>query len=356
MSVVLRKRKNADGSTTLRLDIYHNGQRTVETLKHLKLAKPSNLLDREQNKQRMQQADEIAVYRAAELEANNYSMVTDAGKKTIIIVWMQNYVDSYTKKDKRNMQGALNRFTAFLTEDKKTGLTFGNLNALIIEDFIEFLEANSTGEGAASYYARFKKMIKQAYRKKLMKDNVLDFVERKVKGKAKRKDILTLEELKILAATPTESTEVRKAFLFCSVSGLRWIDVKPLKWGNINLESRQMNISQSKTGEHVATPLNETAIKILGAPGSAKELVFNLPTANGANKTLKAWVKRAGISKEITWHNARHSFGTNLIFNDVDVLTASKLLGHTSMKHTQRYVKASEEMKQAATNKINFDL
>jgi integrase len=356
MSVVLRKRKNADGSQTLRLDIYHNGQRTVETLKHLKLSKPSNLLDREQNKKRMQQAEEIAVTRAAELEANNYNMVTDAGKKTSITVWMQNYVDSYTKKDKRNMQGALNRFTAFLAGDKKTGLTFGNLNALIIEDFIEFLEANSTGEGALSYYNRFKKMVKQAYRKKLLKDNVLDFVERKVKGKAKKKDILTLDELKMLAATPTESSEVRRGFLFSCVSGLRWIDVKKLAWKNINIQSRQMSVTQSKTDENVSTPLNDTAIKLLGEASDPDTTVFNLPTANGANKTLKAWVKRAGINKAITWHNGRHSYGTNLIFNDVDVLTASKLLGHTSMKHTQRYVRASEEMKQLATDKINFDL
>jgi integrase/recombinase XerD len=356
MSVVLRKRKNADGTTSLRLDIYNDGKHKIETLKHLQLAKPSNVLDREHNKKKLQQAEEIAIARAAELEANNYSMVTDAGKKTIITVWMQNYVDSYTKKDKRNMQGALNRFIAFLKEDNKTGLTFGNLNALIIEDFIDFLEANSTGEGASSYYSRFKKMIKQAYRKKLLKDNVLDFVERKVKGKAKRKDTLTLDELKILAATSTESSEVRRAFLFCCVSGLRWIDVKPLRWQNINIAGRQMIISQSKTGEPVATPLNNTAITLLGNAGAPQNNVFDLPTANGANKTLKAWVKRAGISKAITWHNGRHSFGTNLIFNDVDVLTASKLLGHTSMKHTQRYVKASEEMKQAATNKINFDL
>jgi integrase/recombinase XerD len=250
----------------------------------------------------------------------------------------------------------LNRFIAFLNEDKKTGLTFGNLNALIIEDFIEFLEANSAGEGASSYYSRFKKMIKQAYRKKFMKDNVLDFVERKVKGKAKRKDTLTLDELKVLAATPTESSEVRRAFLFSTVSGLRWIDVKSLRWGSINIETRQMNILQSKTSEDVATPLNETAIKLLGKPGESKELVFDLPTANGANKTLKAWVKRGGIGKKITWHNARHSFGTNLILNKVDVLTASELLGHTSMKHTRRYVKTAREMQEDATNKINFDL
>ena len=356
MSVILRKRKNADGSTTLRLDIYHNRQRTVETLKHLKLAKPSNLIDREQNKKRLQQADEIVVTRAAELEANNYNMVSDAGKKTIITVWMQEFINSYGKKDKRNMQGALNRFISFLKEDKKTGLTFGALNALLIEDFIEFLEANSTGEGAMSYYNRFKKMIKYAYRKRLMKDNVLDQVERKVKGKAKKKDTLTLEELKLLNKTPTESPEIQRAFLFTCVTGLRWIDIKSLTWMSINIESRQMNITQSKTNENVAIPLNNTAIKLLKVPGDQKELVFKLPTANGANKTLKAWVKRAGITKAITWHNGRHSFGTNLIFNEVDILTASKLLGHTSMKHTQRYVDTANEMKQSATDKINIDL
>lgn len=356
MSVVLRKRKNADGSTTLRLDIYHNGQRTVETLKHLRLAKPSNMLDREQNKKRMQQAEEISITRAAELEANNYSMVTDAGKKTIISVWMQSFVDGYNKKDKRNMQGVLNRFVDFLAEDKKSGLTFGGLNALIIEDFIEFLEANSTGEGAASYYNRFKKMIKQAYRKKLMKDNALDFVERKVKGKAKKKDILTLDELKTLSTTPTESSEIRRAFLFTCVTGLRWIDIKALKWENINIDTRQMNVEQSKTGENVSTPLNDTAIKLLGKTGINNDFVFKLPSANGANKTLKAWVNRAKITKKITWHNGRHSFGTNLIYNDVDILTASKLLGHTSIKHTQRYVKASEEMKQMATEKVNIEM
>jgi integrase/recombinase XerD len=356
MSVILRKRKNSDGSTTLRLDIYHNGERKVETLKHLKLAKPSNILDREQNKKRLQQAEEIAVVRAAELQASNYNLVTDAGKKTVITVWMQNYVDNYKKKDKRNVQGALNRFATFLDEEKKTGLTFGNLNELIIEDFIEFLEANSTGEGAASYYNRFKKMIRQAYRKRLMKENVLDLVERKVKGKAKKKDILTLEELKVLSATPIKNEQVKKAFLFSCLTGLRWIDVKPLQWKNINLSERKLNFVQSKTTEENSVPLNETALKLLSQQGEPASNVFELPTANGANKTLKAWVKRAGITKAITWHNGRHSFGTNLILNEVDILTASKLLGHTTMKHTHRYVDTANEMKQSATNKLNFDL
>lgn len=356
MSVKLRKRKNEDGTTSLRLDIFSNGQRKIETLKHLQLSKPSTPIDRELNKDRLKQAEVIAATRAAELEANNYNMVSDAGKKTIILQWMQHYVDGYTKKDKRNMQGARNRFEDFLKEEKKTGLTFGQITALLIEDFIQYLESKSTGEGAKSYYNRFKKMLRQAYRKRMMPENILDKVERKIKGKAGRKDILTLDELKTLAATTTESSEVRRAFLFSCVTGLRWIDVKALHWSGIHTKAKTMNVEQSKTGEDVATPLNDTALKLLGNPGKPNQLVFELPTANGANKTVKAWVKRAGIGKKITWHNARHSFGTNLIYNDVDVLTASKLLGHTSMKHTQRYVDAAKEMKQKATDKVNIEL
>src|SRR5919202_4558659 len=126
MSVTLRKRVNADGSTTLRLDIYHNGKRWVETLKNLQLPKPANPADRQSNKDKLELAKKIVVKRAQELEANDYAMVTDTGKKTVVVEWMQSYVDSYKKKDKRNMQGALNRFKDFLVEDKKAGLAFGN--------------------------------------------------------------------------------------------------------------------------------------------------------------------------------------------------------------------------------------
>lgn len=354
MSVILRKRKNSDGTTSLRLDIYHNGRRIIETLKHLQLAKPSNILDRENNKELLRQAEQIKVARAAELEASNYNMVSDAGKKTFVIGWMQDYVDAYDKKDKRNMQGAFNRFKDFLAEEKKTQLTFAALDALLIEDFMDYLDSKSTGEGALSYFARFKKMVKYAYRRRLLKDNVLDLVEKKLRGKPAKKEILSLDELKKLAATPTESAEIKRAFLFSCVTGLRWRDVNLLDWRGVNLETKEMSIIQAKTDEPVLIPLNDTAISLLGEKKIGH--VFTLPSANGANKTLKAWVKRAKIDKTITWHCARHSYGTNLILTKTDLLTTSKLMGHTSVKHTQRYVDTAAELKKEAINKLNIEL
>ncbi|MDR0793838.1 MAG: hypothetical protein LBE82_11055 [Chitinophagaceae bacterium] len=73
MSVTLRKRKNADGAISLRLDIYRNGKRTIETLKHLQLANPTTTAIRDTNKELLAQAKVIAVAKAMELESNNYN-------------------------------------------------------------------------------------------------------------------------------------------------------------------------------------------------------------------------------------------------------------------------------------------
>lgn len=354
MSVKLRKRKNQDGTVTLRLDIYNNRQRYFETLKNLKLEKVNNAAARERNKELLQQAESIRVARAAELDANNYSLVSDAGKKTIVIVWLQSFADGYEKKDKRNMQGAVKRFGAYLQSIGKSKITFSALDAALLDGFTDRLNNECKGEGASSYHARFKKAIKQAYRKRLLRENPFDFTDKKPKGKAEKKDILTTDELRMLAATSCQNSEIKRAALFSAMTGLRWIDVKGLQWDNINMTEKKLSIRQSKTGEEVTVELNDSAVKLLGEYGSGK--VFTLPSADGANKTLKALVKRAGITKKITWHNLRHSFGTNLIYNDVDVLTASKLLGHTSLRHTQRYVNAADEMKRTATNKIDIGL
>ena len=71
MSIRLRKRKNSNGTTSLRLDIYNAGERTIETLKFLQLEKDSSPAARENNKERLRQAEAIKVSGASELSAND---------------------------------------------------------------------------------------------------------------------------------------------------------------------------------------------------------------------------------------------------------------------------------------------
>jgi integrase/recombinase XerD len=360
MSVTLRKRKNADGSYSLRLDIYKDGVHTIETLKNLKLSKGNTIDERARNKENLKLAEEICHQRRIELEANNYNLETDTGKRTIILDWMDSYIKDYDKSDIRNIEGARNRFKTFLEGKKLSRLTFGNLTPLLIEEFISYLESKSIGEGAKSYYGRFRKMINNAYKSRILKENILDFVSKSPKGEALEKDTLTSEELQILLNTPinNKNKQIKTAFLLATMTGLRWGDVEDLKWEHINIDKNQIKKIQKKNGKLVTIHINDTVYGLIGKnkPSNGKLPVFTLPTHKSVTVAIKKWVKASGVELKITFHNARHTFGTNLAANEVEGYTITRMMGHSNMAQANRYIKIANERKEKVTNSLNLDL
>lgn len=67
--------------------------------------------------------------------------------------------------------------------------------------------------------------------------------------------------------------------------------------------------------------------------------IFNLPSADGANKVLGIWCSDAAIKKHITWNCARLSFSILLQDANVDNATVALLLGHTSTKYVDEVYK-----------------
>lgn len=60
------------------------------------------------------------------------------------------------------------------------------------------------------------------------------------------------------------------------------------------------------------------------------------------------------ITKALTFHVARHSFATNLLIKHNDILTVSRLMGHTSVTHTQTYIKTLEANKKDAVKGLEW--
>jgi integrase/recombinase XerD len=349
MSVTLRKKINSDGSTSLYLDVYHNKKRHKEFIKDCKLYKTSNAEERKANRQTLEMAQSIAIKRAQELVSNGYDVVASYKNDIDFILYFENYIKKYTKKDKRNMEGACKKFQDFMEIQKIKSLTMKQLTENIIFNYAEHLKATSEGEGACSYFARFKKMIKQAVREKVLLSNPAADISI-AREESIIKDVLTIEEIGMLAAKPITNKQVRNAFLFCCFTGLSWIDVKELKWKHVDLRNLKVTKVRAKTGTETVVNLHNTALSLLPEKGEQGDLIFSLPSHTGALKTLRNWLKAAGIEKHITWHCARHSFATNLVYYKTDVTIVSKLLGHSTLKYTQRYTHIAEELKRNAVN------
>ncbi len=74
MGVKLRRRKNKDGTESLLLDIYVQGKRYYEFLKHIKLLKPNSQVERLKNKETLALAESIRNKKALELEASDHQI------------------------------------------------------------------------------------------------------------------------------------------------------------------------------------------------------------------------------------------------------------------------------------------
>lgn len=298
----------------------------------------------------MELANKIRAKREHEMQNDIHGFVSTHKMNIDFVVYFEKFSDSYPKRDKRTLISAFNKFKEFLkTKKQKESLLSKHITEDLLQEYRDYLEENHTGETPHNYFKKFKMVVRKAVKEGILRMGYTADIKNPT-NTSKVKDVLNSDELTILSKTELENTEVKRAFLFSCLTGLRWCDIKVLKWSTI--KNNHMNIIQAKTSKPANINLNESALKLLGCRGNADQLIFDLPSSTSANDWLKTWVKRAEIPKHITWHCARHSFGTNILYYDGNVLSAAKLLGHTSLTYTMRYLRAVDEMKQDSVNKL----
>ena len=372
----------SDGKESLFLDYYfgytkeineRTGKEVVKVdrkREYLKLylwQAPRTPIERQQNKETLELAKKIRFERGQDLleSVEGYRLKKD--RDINFLDYFQSYIDKYTKKDYRMIVIALKRFRDFLHDTPEYNkfekrIKPEQITKDIVEAYTEYLQSRSVGEGAKSIYARFKKVIKYAVEHDVMLKNPCNGIVIKVDEQILKKEVLSPEEIQQLIAThyDNENPNIRRAFIFCLYCGLRYCDVKDLTFANVDYSNKLLKFEQNKTKGHSANsgviiPLNDGILSLIGkpiSPNNRDEAIFPLPSYEMCLKALKRWVRRAGINKHISWHCARHSFAVNILNNGANIKTVASLLGHSGLKHTEKYTRAIDSLKQEAINSL----
>lgn len=202
---------------------------------------------------------------------------------------------------------------------------------------------------AIKYITNFKKIIRIAHANDWIDKD--PFLYWKAKLKIVEREFLNEEEIQRIIEIELKMErldQVRDIFIFCCFTGLAYADVKKLNKGDIVLSvdgEEWVKTKRSKTDTRSnipILPIAQTIIEKYKDNELLKEKDLVLPVLS--NQKMNAYIKEiatlAGITKNLTFHLARHTFATTVtLTNGVPIESVSKMLGHTNLKTTQHYAK-----------------
>lgn len=232
-------------------------------------------------------------------------------------------------------------------------LSVGRINHVFIAEYDFYLRTvrNCNNNSTVKYMKNFKKIILICLASGYITIN--PFLTYKTKLKPVNRTALTSEELHALTNRHFKIDRlvlVRDIFLFCCYTGLAYADIKGLNRGNLitGVDGELWIQSfRQKTRTPVKVPLLDFALKLIEKYVDHPKCEFNVfPVLS--NQKMNAYLKEIAdlceISKDLTFHIARHTFATTItLSNNVPIDTVSKMLGHTNIRTTQLYAKTMEK-------------
>lgn len=234
---------------------------------------------------------------------------------------------------------------------KKDDIFLSELNNQFITNFEFYLKTqrdlqhNST----IKHLKNLKKIIRIALSNDWIKKDPFGGIH--FKHEQTSPEFLTMEELQALSDKEIVIPRlelVRDIFVFCSFTGLAFIDVKRLTLEHLAKDNKGniwIRKSREKTKNMCNIPVLATARQIIEKYSDNPQCLKNnvlLPVLSNQkmNSYLKELADICGITKKLTTHTARHTCATVVMLaNNVSLENVAKILGHSNTKMTQHYAK-----------------
>ena len=265
---------------------------------------------------------------------------------TSFIAFFRNEIAKSSLKEstKRNHLSTLELLRGY-----KKDVSFSDLTFEFISSFDHYLQQKGYHTNYFAYNMKhLKRNIKVAINKDYIEIQKYAFRKYKIKSIENSHTHLSPEELGKIESLELDGRfmkleKTKDAFLFCCYAGLRYSDFTNLSPENIvKMHQETWLIYKSvKTNTEVRLPLyllfEGKGIEVLNKYQDNLADFFKLRDNSNVNKELLIIAKLSGLNKRISFHTARHTNATLLIYSGVNITTVQKLLGHKSVKTTQVY-------------------
>lgn len=354
--VRIRERILSNGDTKFYLDINQKGKKRItETLDFVYLKNPRTAEEKRQNEICREAVTQIRNKREEELLSKKYQITINLKSDTYLLVYAK-YLAEERKESKGNYgnwDSMIKHLKSFL---KDGDIQMGALTQDWVKSFRKHLKdkCNLKSASSFSYFNKFLALCNQAVADRIFIVNPADGVATITAVKTIR-SFLTEEEVQKMVQAECRYDVLKRGFLFSILTGLRWSDIVELRWKNIDKDFEKVTIRglQEKTKDHYSIPLNSDAVKLMGVRGVGDEKVFvGLKYSSYMNVAIVKWAANAGIQKHITFHSARHTYAYLLLKENVHIYTISKLLGHSHVKSTERYLHLLDLDRHDAVDKL----
>ncbi len=229
-------------------------------------------------------------------------------------------------------------------------ITFAQITEDFCTRFRDYLLMSDLQQSTAVlYYSKFKSVVNEAFRRKLIAFNPVAAI--KLPRTRARKEILSPDEIQRFLAVEPQGKHarcLRNLFLFLLATGVRIGDALSVRFSDVKMLDGKavLTFVMQKTEKLHHLPLNELAKRCISdqrrfAPNDDAKIFHDAPSYRRIVALFEAWSEKA-ISRKITPHALRHTCAT-LMLQKGDVKSVAEILGHSSIAITNTYLHSSLE-------------
>lgn len=354
--------RKKDGKVVLHLELSHDGNRIKETIQDIYIH-PNKWLEKKQRLRSVSKEDVRINSILDEIENKILNIKTKYARNGNVLTLdkfieeYKNYnsyidflvfMDKEIESDSKIMKpGSVRAIRAIHNKLRgwKSQILFYEIDEDFFKDFTNYCknDLKNVKNTINKNIVVIKKYLKRAKKKGIKLNFDLDDV--KIKSvTADRVDLNIYEIRKLMEIFqyPRNLTypefHALGLFLIACFLGLRYQDLEDFNLNKIHDDI--IIITMKKTEEPIRIPVTPGVKRIIYSLDWSRKISYQRSLDH-----LKSAAQKAGIKKRVSFHVGRHSFATNYVRTDGNVIKLQKLLGHKNIKTTMIYVHLSQNEK-----------